>query len=193
MIIIFEGCRNSGKTFLSKKISEDLSIQRYQFDFVNYFAGLNLKSNGSESSQSFSMGKDLMLMQLNRDGFIKDDLIIDRGFLTVLSWGILEKRVDFPTAKNQMKILADNDLTKDAHVIYIEGENPDKSERNKDQWDDIEKSGSERVSYELMLGHIESTYPQVGVTRFKNNFNEQSIKELINIVSNVRNNTNNRV
>jgi hypothetical protein len=139
------------------------------------------------------MGKDLMLMQLNRDGFIKDDLIIDRGFLTVLSWGILEKRVDFPTAKDQMRIFADNDLTKGAHVIYIEGDNPDKSERNKDQWDDIEKSGSERISYELMLGHIESTYPQVGVTRFKNNFNEQSIKELINIVSNVRNNTNNRV
>jgi len=191
MIIIFEGCRNSGKTFLSKQISEDLYIPRFQFDFVEYFNGLNLESKESESAHSFSMGKDLMLMQLNRDGFIPGDVIIDRGFLTVLSWGLLEKRIDPPTARKHIGLLNSGGLTRDIHIIYIEGDNPDQSDRNKDMWDDIEKTNSEKFAYEFMLHQISSDHTDIEVTRFRNEFNEQSIHDLAKIIKNVRNNTSN--
>jgi len=191
MIIIFEGCRNSGKTFLSKQISEDLYIPRFQFDFVEYFNGLNLESKESESAHSFSMGKDLMLMQLNRDGFIQEDVIIDRGFLTVLSWGLLEKRIDPPTARKHLGLLNSNGLTRDIHIIYVEGDNPDPSDRNKDMWDDIEKTNSEKFSYEFILHQLSSDHPDIKVTRFRNEFNEQSIHDLAKIIKNVRNNTSN--
>jgi hypothetical protein len=191
MIIIFEGCRNSGKTFLSKQISEDLYIPRFQFDFVEYFNGLNLESKESESAHSFSMGKDLMLMQLNRDGFIQEDVIIDRGFLTVLSWGLLEKRIDLPTARKHLGILNSNGLTRDVHVIYVEGDNPDPSGRNKDMWDGVEKTNSEKFAYEFILHQISSDHADIKVTRFRNEFNEQSIHDLAKIIKNVRNNTSN--
>jgi len=193
MIIIFEGCRNSGKTFLSKQISEEVYIPRFQFDFIGYFSGLGLESKESKSAHSFSMGKDLMLMQLNRDGYIQEDLIIDRGFLTVLSWGLLEKRIDLPTAREQLSLLHEKGLTKDLHIIYIEGENPDSSDRNKDMWDSIEKTGNEKVAYEFILNQIESDYKDIKVTRFKNEFNEQSIHDLAKIIEDVRNNTSNRI
>lgn len=191
MVIIFEGCRNSGKTFLSKQISEDLYIPRFQFDFVEYFIGLNLESKESGSAHSFSMGKDLMLMQLNRDGFIQEDIIIDRGFLTVLSWGLLEKRIDPPTAREHLGLLNSGGLTSGIHIIYIEGDNPDQSDRNKDMWDDVEKTNSEKFSYEFMLHQITNNHPDIKVTRFRNEFNEQSIHDLAKIIKNVRNNTSN--
>ena len=193
MIIIFEGCRNSGKTFLSKQISEDVCIPRFQFDFVEYFKGLGLESRESRSAHSFSMGKDLMLMQLNRDGYISEDLIIDRGFLTVLSWGLLEKRIDLPAAREQLNLLHANGLAKDLHIIYVEGENPDHSNRNKDMWDGIEKTGNEKVAYEFILNQIESDYRDIKVTRFRNEFNEQSIHDLSKIIEDVRNNTSNGI
>lgn len=191
MIIIFEGCRNSGKTFLSKQISEDLYIPRFQFDFVEYFRGLELESKESESAHSFSMGKDLMLMQLNRDGFIQEDVIIDRGFLTVLSWGLLEKRIDLPTARKHLELLNSKGLTRGIHIIYVEGDNPDASDRNKDMWDGIEKTNSEKVAYEFILNQISSDHSNIKVTRFRNEFNEQSIHDLAKIIKNVRNNTSN--
>jgi hypothetical protein len=191
MIIIFEGCRNSGKTFLSKQISEDLYIPRFQFDFVEYFNGLNLESKESEPAHSFSMGKDLMLMQLNRDGFIQEDVIIDRGFLTVLSWGLLEKRIDLPTARKHLGLLNSNGLTRNIHIVYVEGDNPDTSDRNKDMWDGIEKTKSEKVAYEFILHQISSDHPDIKITRFRNEFNEQSIHDLAKIIKNVRNNTSN--
>lgn len=191
MIIIFEGCRNSGKTFLSKKVSEALSIERFQFDFTDYLSSLNIGSRGSKSAHFFAVGKDLMLMQLNRDGFIQRDVIIDRGFLTVFAWGLVEKRTDLSNIKNQIKLLSDKGLTSGVSVIYIEGENPDKIDRKKDVWDPIEKTGSEKVSYEIAMMEMESRYPDISITRFKNNFDQQSVNDLIRIVKNVRNNTNN--
>lgn len=190
MIIIFEGCRNSGKTFLGNKISETLNIPRFQFDFSKYFTELGLTSKNDRSSQAFSISKDLMLLQLNRDGFIKEDCIVDRGFLTVLSWGILENRINEDEAFNQFDMLHSSGLLKDIVVIYIEGQNPNKRFEPKDQWDEIEKSSLERESYERMIKYSESKNLGFNLIRFENNFNEQSIVELSKIIENVRNTNN---
>ena len=37
MIYVFEGSRNSGKTFLSDHVSKTFSIPKFKFDFSNYF------------------------------------------------------------------------------------------------------------------------------------------------------------
>ena len=67
MIYVFEGPRNSGKTFLSNHISEKYSIERFQFSFSEFSKRLELKSNGSKEMHAFAMGKELMLMQLFKD------------------------------------------------------------------------------------------------------------------------------
>ena len=64
MVYVFEGARNSGKTHLSKHISKKFGIARFQFDFVNHFNLLGLQSKDNKEAHSFSMGKELMLMQM---------------------------------------------------------------------------------------------------------------------------------
>lgn len=53
MLYVFEGPRNSGKTFLSNYISERFDIQRYQFAFADYFAKLNMESQNSKEAHAF--------------------------------------------------------------------------------------------------------------------------------------------
>ena len=187
MIIIFEGCRNSGKTFLGNKISENLNIPRFQFDFSKYFSELGLTSKNDRSSQAFSISKDLMLLQLNRDGFIKNDCIVDRGFLTVLAWGILENRINVDEAFSQFDLLHSSGLLNDIVVIYIHGENPNKRSSHKDQWDEIEKSDLEKRSYETILNYSREKDLNINLIRFENNFTDESITELSKIIENVRN------
>ena len=89
MVYVFEGPRNSGKTFISKLISEKFNIQRYQFSFADYFSRLGLESQNSKEAHAFSMGKELMLMQLFKDLVPIESngnvfsFIHDRGILTV--------------------------------------------------------------------------------------------------------------
>ena len=100
MLVIFEGARNSGKTYLAQKASEHNNTQLYKFEFVKWFNELGLADNSRES-HLFALGKELQLLQANRDGILHPT-ILDRGFLTVLVWGVLSKRIDFDEAIEQL-------------------------------------------------------------------------------------------
>ena len=190
MIIVFEGCRNSGKSFLSNLASEQTGISRYKFNFAEYFGDLGLQSSSSLPAHSFAMGKELMLMQLNRDGFLKEDFILDRGFLTVLAWGLCEKRIDEEQMGSQISMLSNRGLLKDIVVIYVDGENPDKSSRNKDMWDSKENDTTEKEAFNLAIGQFNSIGSDIKIIRFENDFSQNSASEIINLIKNVRNNTN---
>jgi hypothetical protein len=190
MIIVFEGCRNSGKSFLSSKVSEQMGIPRYKFNFAEYFGDLGLESSASLPAHSFAMGKELMLLQLNRDGFLSGDFILDRGFLTVLAWGLCENRINEDQMRSQAKMFRERGLCKDIVVIYVDGKNPNTSSRNKDIWDSKENDTSEKEAFNLVLGEIESSASGIKVIRFENDFTQDSILKMINTIKDVRNNSN---
>ena len=103
MIYVFEGARNSGKTHLSNYVSKKYGIPRFQFNFGGYFNLLGLSSNGNREAHSFSMGKELMLLQLAKEFTLSlPDFIHDRGIVTVLAWGMYEKRISFAEMTSQI-------------------------------------------------------------------------------------------
>ena len=176
MIYVFEGPRNSGKTFLSEHISELFNIPRFQFKFANFFSDLNLKSENSKEAHAFSLGKEFMLMQLAKD-IPHESFIHDRGILTVLVWGLLEGRITEDEAKNQIEILKKYSLLDEITIIYIDGENPDKSDRSKDQWDHIDGDIRERETYKRVI----EMFSESGlhkITTFTNEFNDQSVDNI---------------
>lgn len=186
MVYVFEGARNSGKTYLSNYISEHFSIPRFQFDFGPHFNLLGLESKNNRESHSFSMGKELMLMQLSRDlsgPSCVNDFIHDRGILTVLAWGLSENRISKDDVTNQIKYIKENRLLDNITIIYITGNNPDKSDRNKDQWDYADKSNSERESFEFVIS-IFKDFNIGKIYEFTNNFDSGS---LLNIKSTFEN------
>lgn len=179
MIILFEGCRNSGKSFMSTKVSESTGISRFQFDFAKYFGELGLVSSGDPASHNFAIGKELMLLQLERDGFIDSNLIVDRGFLTVLAWGILEKRITYHQAFEQLDLMYKNGLLKNVCVFYIEGKNPKKRDYRKDDWSFAESDSKESDSYQEIINYIKSKGYNIDIRIFRNNFDSDSLNRLI--------------
>lgn len=177
MIYVFEGARNSGKSFLSQKISEYFSIPRFQFDFVGSFGLLDLDSKTRES-HSFAMGKELMLMQLQRDLSNKFPSIIhDRGIFTVFTWAILEGRITETEAQKQLQWVRRKSLLSNIKFIYIEGENPYKEPRHKDRWDFADSLTSES---EIFSKFFDSFLEPSSFLRFHNNFDDDSVDNLIN-------------
>ena len=183
MIYVFEGSRNSGKTFLSDHVSKTFSIPKFKFDFSNYFNDLDLSSEKSRETHLFAMGKELMLMQLSRDLGI-EDFILDRGIITVFSWALLEKRISKEEARKQIKMICDKNLMQGISVIYIEGINPNKSSRNKDHWDHLDFNPEEKICSDFVISEFKAN--GFNVLCFKNNFRDQD-KENIELIFSVLN------
>lgn len=183
MVYVFEGARNSGKTFLSKEVSKTLFVPRFQFDFGDYFQLLNLKSNGSDAAHAFSMGKEFMLMQIARDLEEFTDFIHDRGIMTCLAWGLYENRIDKLDVIKQVDFAKSKGLFDNIHIIYIEGRNPDRSDRNKDSWDFADLGSGEREAFD----YVKSVFAArgIGFSVFKNMFNEESLYDINQLVSNI--------
>ena len=176
MIIIFEGSRNSGKTYLAQKASEHNNIPLYKFEFVKWFNELGLIDDSRES-HLFALVKELQLLQANRDGILQP-IILDRGFLTVLVWGVLSKRVDFEEAIDELNKIISSGLLKNCKVFYVHGDNPNKSDRNKDNWDFRDNTSDEKHLYAKFIQHILDCYPSFGnfsIHSFENKFDETTI------------------
>lgn len=177
MLVIFEGARNSGKTYLAQRASEHNKIPLYKFEFVKWFNDLNLKDESKET-HLFALGKEVQLLQANRDGIL-DSIILDRGILTVLVWGVLSKRIDFDEATKELDLIMNSGLLKGCKIYYIHGDNPNKSDRNKDNWDFRDNTSDEKFLYEKFISHIIEKYPgsfeDFSIFTFENKFNETSI------------------
>lgn len=176
MLVIFEGARNSGKTYLAQKASEHNNIPLYKFEFVKWFNELGLEDS-SRSSHLFALGKELQLLQANRDGILHP-IILDRGFLTVLVWGVLSKRIDLDEAIEQLDKIVSSNLLENCKVYYIHGDNPNKSDRNKDNWDFRDNTSDEKFLYEKFIHYILENYPSFdnfSIFSFENKFDEASI------------------
>ena len=178
-IKIFEGPRNSGKTFLARRYSEIHSLPIYKFDFVGWFNRLEF-DNDSRETHSFALGKELMLLQLSRDKLLPT-FILDRGIITVLSWGILSGRITEGFALGQLKMIAEEGLLKNCEIYFVTGDNPDKSPRNKDNWDFTEEDNKELEIVENLIGYIENQPYNVYVHRIFNSFNDKTINDLKHI------------
>lgn len=181
MIYVFEGARNSGKTYLSNYISKAHKIPRFQFNFGGYFNLLGLSSSGNREAHSFSMGKELMLLQLGKE-FSNSfpDFIHDRGIVTVLAWGIYEKRISYDELISQIDYIHKNDLLKGIYVIRIKGKNPDRSDRDKDQWDFADSNDGESGCFDLVFSEFEKR--EIFKTFTVNNtFDDKALEEIDNL------------
>ena len=70
-------------------------------------------------------------------------------------------------------------LLEGCKIYYIHGDNPDKSDRNKDNWDFRDNSSDEKFLYEKFISYILENYSgsfdDFSIYTFENKFNETSI------------------
>jgi len=166
-LIILEGSRNSGKTYLAQK-QDTLPV--FKFDFNSNFSTWDFGKQ-SEDIHWFGLGKEVMLHELEQSGYLPK-LLVDRGILTNSVWGVFQGRVTKTQAEQDLINFHKRGLFKNVRILVVEGEW--NQSRTKDIWDnDDSRAEEERAlfrSFSLLLKDL-----GVDIRSFTNNFDLESV------------------
>lgn len=195
-IIQIEGARNCGKTFLTNKLIEEVGEEFgevYKFPFVDFYDNLFMKMNNCLPNNPhkmdynnkpelyyFTLGYDIMLLDLAKKGLLKGNIIVDRGWLSNIVFGVQSGRIDFETGIIVAKWL-DKNYSDILVTLYVSGDSKieDKT-RNKDAWS-IYQSDKSRTIYNNLFSEMKKSK----IVRFENKFDEASIDKYIDIISEI--------
>ncbi len=174
-LLLIEGCRRSGKTFL---ISKQESLPVFKFNFNENFTHWNFDKNGTDIHW-FGLGKEIMLHELNLSGHLPK-MVVDRGILTNSVWGVFQRRISENQAKEDLIKFHKRGLFNETEILIIQGESP--NSRTKDIWDADDSRREEEYGLFLSFSSLLRDLG-VNVRTFHNNFDNESInkfKEEIN-------------
>jgi len=177
-LIVIEGNRKSGKSFFTN--SQD-KFRVFKFDFNGVYKALDLPEEGIKT-HAIGFGKELMIHQLNRDGFIVPAVIMDRGVITNSAWGILNGRTTRSSVYKELDYMVENNLFHYTVFIVITGSSPDL--RKKDLWDYMDY----RIPEESALIIEFAEYLQkkgICIHLMENKFDVGSLEAFKNIISNL--------
>jgi hypothetical protein len=156
-IVTVEGARNCGKTFLISQL--DNSFKRYKFPFAKYFnevyrpqfANLHDSKEANNSDAElfhFTMGYDVSIFEMVKQGILTESVVVDRGVLSDLVFGVQSGRVRQSDAIVTWKWFCDT--YGDAFtIVYIDGIMSEDG-RDKDMWD-LYGIGETRALYEMFF------------------------------------------
>lgn len=180
-LILLEGPRNSGKTHLSGIISHP----KFKFDFTGVYGGLCLHATDPKT-HALGLGKEIMLHQLYRDGFLGKNLIVDRGILTNQVWGIYQNRVSYEDIFPEIDFMCGSGLMENVEIVLIKSDSPSSFRQNKDHWDHLENMGERKL--ELSIFNTISDYFKskgIKIHEFVNQMDGSSETEFKKIISNI--------
>lgn len=173
-MVIIEGPRNVGKTFLLSKTGLDDKI--YKFSVSQFFDLFGLQAE--EKMVGFSLGKDFQIMKLNKEGLIRPRTIMDRGFLSSVVYGVINNRFTKQFGDFYVKYIVDNFLSDDVLIVYIDAGCEGNPNRCKDRWDNKIEFENQIEIYKRYLPMI----PRGNLTVFRNNFTPKSIEEFKELI-----------
>ncbi len=169
-IIMIEGHRASGKTFLIDKFFEqnqNTNVHYYKFQFAKYIDEFNMRDQETGPGvHYFSIANVLTILELNRT-LLKDKvLIFDRCIFSAYVWSIYRKRMDSDRLYDEFKSILMSDLYQDIKLVYIERSNDIKIEkREKDYFGNFENRSKEKEIFEQVF----SKFNQNIIDSSKNN------------------------
>jgi hypothetical protein len=177
-LFVVEGSRKSGKTFF---VNSQNWIPVFKFDFNGLYTSLNLPAEG-EKTHHLGLGKELMVQQLNRDGFLPH-LIMDRGVITNSVWGVLNNRVKIRSVFDELDYMLEKDLFRNTVFFHIKGTSNE--ERSKDVWDYMdEKIPEERALFDQFFSYISAG--GVKIFQVENKFDAESLASFQTIIKNLK-------
>lgn len=177
-LIIIEGSRKSGKTYFT---NSQTWFPVFKFDFNSLYTSLNLPAEGAKTHH-IGLGKEIMVQQLNRDGFLPD-VMMDRGIITNSVWGILNKRVSKKSVYAELDYMLENGLFKNTFFFLITGTSPEK--REKDVWDYMDDKIPQETELFLEFTNYLSD-KGVKITIIENKFDPESLSAFQTIIKNLK-------
>lgn len=170
-ITICEGARYVGKTYLLSKVKDMFPV--YKFPFKNYYDLFfpDITKNDNREIFHAAAGFDLSVHDLYKNDLVENGIVLDRGFLSNIIFGLQAKRIDFEYADKMFDFILES-YGDTFHIMYIEAEDRT-DDRNKDVWNFYNKS--ETVS--LYNRYIPKLVEMGKATVFQNKFDDESVKE----------------
>ena len=183
MILMIEGHRHSGKTFLIDKFFEqnqNSKIHYYKFQFAKYIDDLKMRDQETGPGvHYFSIANVLTILELNRT-LLKDHvLVFDRCIFSAYVWSIYRERMGTLRLLDEFKKILTSDLYQDVKLLYVEREENIKiDKREKDYFGNFENADREKEIFERIFSEFMPQMTDVSrdneFSRMTNHFNEAS-------------------
>ena len=197
MIILIEGHRHSGKTFLMEKFFEenkDPKIHYYKFQFAKYIESLGLRDQeDGPGVHYFSIANVLTILELNQS-ILKDQVIVfDRCIFSAYVWSIYRERMDKDRLTNEFRKILNSELWQNCKILYVSRPTEITTEvREKDYFENFENLESEKNLFDKLFSEfievITDDKLNNGLIRFKNNFDQLSEERFIAVLTQLANN-----
>lgn len=197
MIILIEGHRHSGKTFLMEKFFEenkDPKIHYYKFQFAKYIESLGLRDQeDGPGVHYFSIANVLTILELNQS-ILKDQVIVfDRCIFSAYVWSIYRERMDNDRLTDEFRKILNSELWQNCKILYVSRPTEINTEvREKDYFENFENLESEKNLFDKLFSEfievITDDKLNNGLIRFKNNFDQLSEERFIAVLTQLANN-----
>jgi thymidylate kinase len=183
MIILVEGHRHSGKTFLMEeffKRNKDPKIHYYKFQFAKYMDSLGFRDQETGPGvHYFSIANVMTILELNQS-LLKDEVIVfDRCIFSAYVWSIYRERMEKGRLIDEFEKILKSDLWQNCKILYVSRTADIKTGvREKDYFGNFENAGAEKQLFDELFSKfietIDSTKTANRLIRFTNNFDQLS-------------------
>ena len=165
-MIIVEGPRNTGKTFLIENTTQGRIV--YKFPFAPIFNYFEMDIN---VGRGFAMGKDLQFLSIYTSKLLPRSIISDRGFFSTAVYGVLDKRITESQAIEYLDFISSHFDMRYIKIVFVSGRNPNSEQvrAKKDGWEDL--TYEKQFDMYIRL----AKYIQVDIIYFENKFDQRSM------------------
>ena len=176
MILMIEGARHNGKTFLIDKFFEQNTnpdVHYYKFQFAKYIDDLEMRDQETGPGvHYFSIANVLTILELNKT-LLKDKILVfDRCIFSAYVWSIYRERMGQFRLLEEFRRILISDLYQDVKLLYVErDENIEIIKREKDYFGNFENSDRERELFERIFSEFN---PRITNSARNNEFNRMT-------------------
>ena len=161
MIVIIEGHRHSGKTYLIEKFFEkntNPNIHYYKFQFAKYIDDLGMRDQETGPGvHYFSIANVLTILELNQT-LLKDQILVfDRCIFSAYVWSIYRERMGTFRLLEEFRKILTSDLYQNSKILYVERSGDiEITKREKDYFGNFENADHEKKLFERIFSEFRS-------------------------------------
>jgi thymidylate kinase len=197
-LILIEGHRHSGKTYLIDKFIEqnkDPRVHYYKFQFAKYIDELGMRDQDTGAGvHYFSIANVLTILELNQSLMSDKILIFDRCIFSAYVWSIYRERMDTYRLLDEFKRILNSPLYQNVKVVYVNrNEEINVDKREKDYFSNFENADKEKELFERIFSEF---MPQIidldknnEFNRITNHFDEESSVQFNQMLAGLINST----
>lgn len=159
MIVMIEGHRASGKTFLIDKFFEqnqNSNVHYYKFQFVKYIDDLEMRDQETGPGvHYFSIANVLTILELN-ETLLKDKILIfDRCIFSAYVWSIYRDRLPQSKLLKEFQKILNSEIYQNSKILYVDRSGHiEIKKREKDYFENFENADREKELFERVFSEF---------------------------------------